>query len=83
MDRYDCEHVFKRLDDYLDRELTPQEMKLIEEHLEICAWCAETYQFQAEVLNAVRSRLQRIPTSSRLLAKVSSALKKAQGEVSD
>ena len=29
VDKYNCEQVFKRLDDYLDRELTPPEMERI------------------------------------------------------
>lgn len=82
-DRYTCEQVFQRLDDYLDRELSAEEMQLIREHLEICAWCAGTYEFQEGVLNALRRRLKRVPVSPELLAKVSSALKKAQSESTD
>ena len=81
LDRLNCEHVFKRLDDYLDRELTPREMELVREHLEICHWCASTYKFQEGVLNQLRERMQRIPVSARLLEKVSNALKQAQEEM--
>lgn len=80
LDRFNCEQVFKRLDDYLDHELTPQEMKLIEEHLEICAWCAGAYDFQAGVINELRQRLQHIPAPDRLREKVANALKKVRDE---
>jgi anti-sigma factor (TIGR02949 family) len=83
MDRFNCEQVFKRLDDYLDHELTPDEMERITEHLEICAWCANTYEFQAGILNELRDRLQRVPAPTHLRAKIAGALAKARAEASD
>ena len=78
MDRYTCEQVFQRLDDYLDRELTPEEMRIVREHLETCAACAAEYRFQEELLNSVRERVQRISASPSLRDKVANALRKAQ-----
>lgn len=80
IDRYTCEQVFQRLDDFIDRELAPDETQLIEEHLEICEWCANTYKFQKGVLNSVRSKLQRVAAPPDLLSRISGALKKAQGD---
>ena len=54
VDRYTCEDAFRRLDDYLDRELTDREIAKIEEHLRYCAVCASEYRFEASVLNCVR-----------------------------
>jgi len=81
-DRYTCEQVFQRLDDFIDRELTPGETTSIEEHLEICEWCAKTYKFQAGVLSEVRAKLQRISAPPDLLSRISGALKKKQSESS-
>jgi anti-sigma factor (TIGR02949 family) len=83
VDRYTCEQVFERLDDYLDRELSPEEMEIVREHLEICAWCASTYDFEAGVLKELRSRLQRVAAPAGLLAKISGALQQAQAEAPD
>ncbi len=83
MDRFNCEQVFQRLDDYLDRELAPQEMELIREHLEICAWCAGTYEFQAGVLNELRNRLQRVSVPEQLRSRIAEALKQARTEASE
>lgn len=83
LDRFNCEQVFKRLDDYLDRELTSQEMELVREHLEICAWCAGAYDFQAGVLKELKTRLQRVSVPDRLREKVFGALKKIQTEEPD
>jgi anti-sigma factor (TIGR02949 family) len=80
IDRYTCEETFRRLDDYLDRELTPHEMQLVREHLEICAVCAAEYAFEESVLRQVRSKLQRIAAPPDLLAKITRALRQARGE---
>ncbi len=81
LDRVTCEHAFRHLDDYLDHELTPQEMQEIKAHLEICAMCAKEFRFQAEVLEEVRERIQRLALSPTLRGKVTSALRKAQVEM--
>jgi anti-sigma factor (TIGR02949 family) len=80
IDRYTCEETIRRLDDYLDRELTPYEMQLVQEHLELCALCASEYAFEASALERVRDKLQRIPAPADLLARVSRALESARGE---
>jgi anti-sigma factor (TIGR02949 family) len=55
-----CEDLFRKLDDYLDRELTPGEVERIREHLEICAVCAAEYRFEESMLRHVRRKLERI-----------------------
>jgi anti-sigma factor (TIGR02949 family) len=82
LDRMSCEQVFQRLDDYLDRELTPRETELVREHLAICEWCAGTYEFQEGVLHQLKERLQRVPVPSRLLEKISLALKREREDSS-
>jgi mycothiol system anti-sigma-R factor len=59
-DRFTCEEVFGRLDDYLDRELTAEEMRLVREHLETCAACASEHRFESRVISDIRSKLSRI-----------------------
>lgn len=78
IDRYTCEETFRRLDDYLDRRLTPHEMQLVREHLEVCAMCADEYRFEAGILTQVREKLQRIAAPADLLAKISRALAQAE-----
>jgi anti-sigma factor (TIGR02949 family) len=72
--RYTCEEMFRRLDDYVDRELGPAEMRRVREHLETCAACASEYEFEASVLAEVRSKLQRISAPVELLSKVEALL---------
>lgn len=59
-DRATCEEVFRRLDDYLDRELTSSERARVEEHLQFCAMCASEYRFEASFLIQVRDKIRRI-----------------------
>lgn len=80
IDRYTCEEAFRRLDDYLDRELTPHELQLVREHLEVCAVCAAEYAFEASVLKQVRVKLQRVAAPADLLAKIRRALRQVEGE---
>ena len=72
--RYTCEEMFRRLDDYLDRELGPVEMRRVREHLATCAACAKEYAFEASVLVEVRSKLRRISAPVELLGKVEELL---------
>jgi anti-sigma factor (TIGR02949 family) len=80
VDRYTCEETFRRLNDYLDRELSAHETQLVEKHLEICAVCAREFAFEESVLKEVRAKVQRIAAPPDLLAKVSLALKQTQAE---
>ncbi|AHG89421.1 putative transmembrane anti-sigma factor [Gemmatirosa kalamazoonensis] len=58
--RLTCEEAFRRLDDFLDRELSAAETELVHEHLEICAGCAREFRFEASVLRGVRAKLRQI-----------------------
>ena len=80
MDRFTCEEVFRRLDDFVDRELTDEEMRLVREHLEICAYCAAEYHFEENFITSVRSKVQRISCPTDLMANISLALSKTAGK---
>ena len=72
--RFTCEEAFRRLDDFLDRELNGEEMVLVHEHLEICEGCAREFRFEASVLRGVRDRLRQIDVPAELQARVLAAL---------
>jgi len=74
LNRYTCEEAFRRLDDYLDRELSAEEMTLVHEHLDICAGCAREFNFEASVLRGVREKLRQIDLPDSLQARILSAL---------
>ncbi len=76
--RYTCQETFARLDDYLDRELRPEETHLVKEHLEVCALCAAEFAFEASVLNQLKAKLRRVAAPPSLLDKVARALEQTQ-----
>lgn len=80
IDRYHCEETFRRFDDYLDRELTPDEMRLVQEHLEHCERCSRELRFEESVLREVRARVRRIAAPPTLLDRISRILAEASGE---
>ena len=70
LNRYTCEEAFRRLDDYLDRELSAEETVLVNEHLEICAGCAREFNFESSVLRGVRAKLRQIDVPPSLQARI-------------
>jgi len=78
LDRMTCEAAFRRLDDYLDRQLSPDEMRLIEEHLHICEACTREFTFEASVVAGVRRKLQSIAAPPDLLARIAARLRAAR-----
>ncbi|HJR16549.1 MAG TPA: zf-HC2 domain-containing protein [Gemmatimonadales bacterium] len=74
VDRTNCEEAFRRLDDFLDRRLTPDEMRIIEKHLEVCAWCTREFNFEASVLHGVKGKLRQLEAPADLVTKILSQL---------
>jgi len=70
LNRYTCEEAFRRLDDYLDHELSPEEMELVREHLEICAGCAREFNFERSVIQGVEEKLQQIELPDTLQSRI-------------
>ena len=78
-DRLTCEELFRRLDDFMDRELREEEAALVREHLETCAVCAAEYSFETSMLTSVRDKLRHIAAPPDLMAKISARITKAAG----
>ena len=76
VDRYTCEQVFQRINDYLDRELSAEEMALVRAHLDTCTECASEYSFESSVLAELKAKLRRIDLPQSVLDKVQAVLRK-------
>ena len=70
LSRTNCEEAFRLLNDFLDRRLSPDEMKTIEDHLEICAWCAREFNFETSVLHGLRRKLRQLDAPEGLLSRI-------------
>jgi anti-sigma factor (TIGR02949 family) len=79
LDRTTCEETFRRLDDYLDRRLSPDETRLIEEHLHVCEACTREFVFEASVIEGVREKLRRVAAPPDLLARISEQIARETG----
>jgi predicted anti-sigma-YlaC factor YlaD len=73
-----CSEMVLRLDDYVDRALSPTELELVEEHLLECVTCAGQFRFEASLIEAVRERLQRISLPDDLLGRIRDRLESSQ-----
>ena len=74
LDRYGCEEVFRRMDEFLDRELAAHEAALVREHLETCVACASEYSFEENVLLTVKAKLRRVAVPAELRARIERSL---------
>lgn len=72
---FDCKETFRRLDDYVDRELAPGELSKVEEHLAACAMCAEEFQVERGLLEGIRDKVRRIKAPAGLLKKIEDRLR--------
>lgn len=75
---FDCEETAKRLADYLDRELSDEEILLVEAHIAICAICAQEYRFEAAVLKTLKDRANAAPIPRALRDAVLSIIDEAR-----
>jgi anti-sigma factor (TIGR02949 family) len=64
---FDCKEAFRRLDDYLDRELAADELTRVKDHLAVCEVCAREFRFDDAVLKGVRESVARIQAPPGLL----------------
>ena len=76
VDRYTCEQVVERINDYLDRELSGVEMTLVRAHLDTCAQCTSEYDFEGTVLAELKAKLRRIDLPPSVLDKIGHLIKK-------
>jgi anti-sigma factor (TIGR02949 family) len=80
LNRYTCEEAFRRLDDYLDRELSASEMELIREHLAICEACTREFEFERSLLDRVGTKLRQFPLPDGLQQRVQNIVRRARAE---
>jgi anti-sigma factor (TIGR02949 family) len=65
--RISCSDMVLRLDDFVDRALSPEDLELVEEHLTECVKCAEQFRFETSLVQSLRDRLSRIAAPEDLL----------------
>ena len=74
MDPLNCAETFRRLDDYVDRELSTEEYTAVAAHLEQCAICAGEFAVERDLLDQIRGKLTRVRMPADLMARIVSRL---------
>jgi anti-sigma factor (TIGR02949 family) len=74
LSRFTCEETFRRLDDYLDRELAPEEAQLLREHLNTCIACAQEFRFEESVIVNVKRKVRQLDVPDDLESRILAAL---------
>jgi RNA polymerase sigma-70 factor, ECF subfamily len=72
--RFTCEEAFRRLDDYLDGELSGPALDLVVQHLELCDRCAREFNFEGSVLDGIRAKLRSVDVPAAVVARFSALI---------
>lgn len=80
LDRYTCLETVRRLDDYLDRQLSETERHEVERHLETCDRCLQRFRFEAVVVDDLRTKLRRVTVPAALESRLRDLLRRGEGE---
>ena len=71
-----CHETFLRLNDYVDRELSPAEHDSVAAHLLECAKCASMFEFEADIMADLKAKLGRIQLPPSLKDRVLDAIER-------
>ncbi len=77
-DIYSCEEALRRLNDYLDHELTPDERVVVIQHLEICKPCFKRFSFEQTLIVSLREKLTHLRAPEMLRAKLHILLRRPE-----
>lgn len=75
---FDCKAAYLRLNDFLDRELSQEEVVLVQAHLERCRVCAMEYAFEASLMEQIRLKVREGQAPPELKAAVQELLRQAR-----
>jgi len=69
-----CKEALQRLDDYIDRELTAEEMEQVKNHIKLCRACTRKFAAEATFVAEMRSKLDRLTVPADLMEQISRTL---------
>jgi anti-sigma factor (TIGR02949 family) len=79
IDFYSCEDAVKRLNEYLDHQLTEDERAVVMRHLEICRPCLRRFTFERTLIVSLRQKVSHLCAPPALRDKLHGLLR-AKGE---
>ena len=69
-----CKDCVDRLGDFVDRELSAEELAAVEHHLEECFGCSREFRFEGAVLESIKVTLRRVQAPPSLLDRIRESL---------
>ncbi len=69
-DFYSCEEAVKRLNEYLDHEMTTEERVVVLKHLEICRPCLARFSFEQTLVVSLRQKVSHLCIPATLREKL-------------
>ena len=69
-----CSDCVDRLAEFVDRELTAEDLDLVEAHLNRCVSCAREFRFEGEVVECIKAKLRRVQAPPDLVDRIRKAL---------
>ncbi|MDP2480483.1 MAG: anti-sigma factor [Candidatus Palauibacterales bacterium] len=73
---YSCGEARRRLDAYVDGELSEEEARGVEGHLADCERCAEVLRFERTLLDGLKERIRETDVPPGLRERIESALER-------
>lgn len=67
-----CQEAVRRLNEFLSRELQPEEEALVQSHLRECRGCFDKFRFEETLLRTIRERAEQIRAPENLRNKLRS-----------
>jgi len=74
-DYYSCEEAIKRLNEYLDHQMTEAERAVVMHHLEICRPCLRRFTFEQTLVISLRQKVALLCVPTALREKLHSLLR--------
>ena len=69
-DFYSCEAAIRRLNEYLDHQLSPEEKVVVLRHLEICRPCFRRFTFEQTLVISLRQKVSVMVVPATLRTKL-------------
>ncbi len=80
-DFYSCEEAIKRLDEFLDHELSPDERGDVMNHLQLCRPCFDRFDFEQVLMGSLRDKMSRITAPINLKDRLKDLLQKKRNNL--
>jgi anti-sigma factor (TIGR02949 family) len=71
-----CQEAVQRLNDFLSRELAPEEEQVVQKHLQECNGCLEKFRFEETLLKTLRERVCQVQAPVNLRQRIMGLLQK-------